>query len=72
MPIFEYDCVECGKVNTELRKIADRSDDGVCSECEGTTKFKISTPNFTGSGDGWYGSDRPTKISSKNLESGDY
>ena len=38
-----------------MRKIADRLDDGVCQECGATTKLKISTPDFQGSGGGWFG-----------------
>lgn len=69
---YEYKCRECNNIHTEVRKIAERNEPSTCPGCGGGCEFKISTPNFSGGGQGWYGRDRPSKISSKNLESGDY
>lgn len=69
MPIYEYSCTNCGATQTEMRRIADRHELGNCEKCGGKTEFKISTPYFKGSGEGWYG--RAQTISSKNLERGE-
>jgi len=55
MPTYEFSCTDCANVHTEIRKIADRALDAVCPECGGVSEFKISTPMFTGGGNGWCG-----------------
>ena len=57
MAIYEYSCTEWENIQTEMRKIADRKDDGVCKLCGGVTKFKISAPYFSETAKGFYGND---------------
>jgi len=57
MPIYEYQCRECGH---ELEALQKMSDDALihCPECHGETlKKKISAAGFQLKGTGWYETD---------------
>ena len=57
MPIYEYQCRECGHELEALQKMAD---DALihCPECHGETlKKKISVVGFQLKGTGWYETD---------------
>jgi len=43
MPMYEYKCEGCGKVFSELRKIADREKPIQCPECGGEGRVVMST-----------------------------
>jgi putative FmdB family regulatory protein len=48
MPMYEYKCDECGRVFSELRKIADREKPIDCPDCGGKGRVIMST--FAGGG----------------------
>ncbi len=56
MPIYEYECVACGRVHEIIQKISDKplSD---CPECSGKLHKKISNCTFHLKGTGWYVTD---------------
>jgi len=57
MPIYEYQCRECGH---ELEALQKMSDDALiyCPECHGETlKKKVSAVGFRLKGTGWYETD---------------
>ncbi|MGB3619734.1 zinc ribbon domain-containing protein [Ketobacter sp. MCCC 1A13808] len=60
MPIYEYQCPDCGH---ELEAIQKMSDSALtdCPECKGNgLKKRISAPGFRLSGSGWYETDFKT------------
>ena len=53
MPIYEYECTECGKVIEVIQKVNARAP-GRCEKCSGKLKKKISRVSFQLKGGGWY------------------
>lgn len=56
MPIYEYQCEECGKINEALQKISDKPLTK-CSFCSGKLHKLISHSAFHLKGTGWYVTD---------------
>ena len=56
MPVYEYECTECGKVKEALQKISDPPLQE-CPSCKGTMKKLISQSTFHLKGSGWYVTD---------------
>ncbi len=56
MPVYEYQCQECGEVEEVFQKISD-SPCETCSHCEGALKKIISQSSFHLKGSGWYVTD---------------
>ena len=57
MPIYEYECKECGHIFDALQKM---SDDALtdCPDCGNPSLRKLlSAPNFRLKGGGWYETD---------------
>ena len=54
MPIYEYECTECGNVIEVLQKVNSRRAPGRCEECSGKLVKKISRTSFQLKGGGWY------------------
>jgi len=70
MPIFDYECSECGHVFEAMQKISDPvlTD---CPECgKSALKKLVSAPNFRLKGGGWYETDFKGK-NKKNVETSD-
>jgi putative FmdB family regulatory protein len=66
MPIYEYQCLACGKELEALRKISDAPLE-VCPACGAPSlKKKVSAAAFRLKGGGWYETDFKTG-SKKNL-----
>jgi putative FmdB family regulatory protein len=68
MPIYEYQCANCGYQKDIIQKIADLPMT-LCDECntEGLKKL-VSAPHFRLKGSGWYETDFKTdKDKKKNL-----
>ncbi len=72
MPIYEYQCQQCGAHREELQGINDPHLTE-CSACGGELKRLISSPAFQFKGSGWYvtdygksGSDKSGKGESKS------
>jgi putative FmdB family regulatory protein len=70
MPIYEYECKDCGHVFDALQKM---SDDPLrdCPDCgKPELKKRLSAPNFRLKGGGWYETDFKDK-NKRNLAGGD-
>jgi len=70
MPIYEYECRDCGHVFDALQKMADQPlrDCPACGKA-GLRKL-LSAPNFRLKGGGWYETDFKNK-NKRNLADGD-
>jgi putative FmdB family regulatory protein len=64
MPIYEYECSQCGHRSEELQRISDPPLTE-CPECGGEYKKLISAPAFQFKGSGWYVTDYARKESGK-------
>lgn len=56
MPVYEYQCTECGQIEEALQKISDPPLT-ICSRCQGPLKKLISQSTFHLKGSGWYVTD---------------
>ena len=53
MPIYEFECEKCGKVEEIVQKISDNPLEN-CSSCSGKVHKLISQSSFHLKGGGWY------------------
>ena len=53
MPIYEYECTDCGKLIEVIQKVNARAP-GRCEACSGRLRKKISRTSFHLKGGGWY------------------
>jgi len=67
MPLYEYECAECGKVEEVLQKFSDKPL-MTCKHCSGNLHKLVSHSSFHLKGTGWYVTDYPNK--SRNNSSG--
>lgn len=72
MPIYEYECTNCGNVEEVLQKMSDAPLE-LCSKCQGNLSKIISHSSFHLKGSGWYvtdygGSSAGEKKASKNKQ----
>jgi len=56
MPLYEYQCLNCGK-RTEVLQRFDDAPLAACPSCGGEVKKLISSPAFQFKGTGWYVTD---------------
>jgi putative FmdB family regulatory protein len=56
MPIYEYECLTCGK-RTEILQRLDEAPLAACPECGGGVRKLLSAPAFQFKGSGWYVTD---------------
>ena len=56
MPLYEYQCLKCGK-RTEVLQRFDEAPPAACPECGGEMKKLISSPAFQFKGSGFYATD---------------
>ena len=56
MPIYEYECTQCGARTEEMQKVSDPPLE-TCSKCKGPVKKVMSRTSFQLKGTGWYASD---------------
>jgi putative FmdB family regulatory protein len=63
MPIYEYQCADCGQVQEVLQKISDKPL-STCSRCSGKLHKLISQSSFHLKGTGWYVTDYANKSGS--------
>ncbi len=74
MPIYEYECTDCGQIDEIVQKMSDKPLTK-CRNCSGSVKKLISNSAFHLRGGGWYadsygsksstGSTKPNKTSEK-------
>ncbi len=62
MPIYEYECVQCGKVEEAVQKVSD-APLTTCKHCSGELHKLISHSSFHLKGTGWYVTDYASKHS---------
>ena len=60
MPLYEYQCTECGQKTEVLQRFED-APLAVCPACGGAVKKLISSPAFQFKGSGWYVTDYARK-----------
>lgn len=73
MPIYAFQCAECGHSFDRLQKLADPDPD-ICPECGAAAiKRQLTAPSFRLAGSGWYETDfKKDGDKKRNLvESGD-
>ncbi|MDL1967072.1 MAG: zinc ribbon domain-containing protein [Deltaproteobacteria bacterium] len=63
MPIYEYECMECGEIIEAIQKFSDKSLTK-CKHCSGKLQKLVSQSTFHLKGTGWYVTDYANK--SKN------
>ncbi len=64
MPIYEYQCPECGAEVEKMQKMSASPPD--CESCDaGPMKKRISAPAFQFKGEGWYVTDYARKDKEK-------
>lgn len=57
MPIYEYECPNCGQVFEEWGKASESGKEEPCPKCGALSPRVISRTSFVLKGDGWYVSD---------------
>jgi len=60
MPIFEYECLKCGKRTEKLQRNGDTPLDA-CPDCGGEVTRLVSAPMIQFKGSGWYITDYQKK-----------
>ena len=65
MPIYEYQCLTCGKQTEVLQRLSDAPLE-TCEDCGGELKKLISAPAFQFKGSGWYVTDYAGKGNGKD------
>ena len=58
MPIYAFQCTECGHSFDRLQKLSD-ADPDACPSCgvQGSVRRQLTAPSFRLSGSGWYETD---------------
>ena len=56
MPIYEYECLKCGKTTEAMQKFSDPPL-SECCHCKGEVRKLISMTTFHLKGSGWYTTD---------------
>ena len=56
MPIYEYECTNCGRIEEVIQKFSDKPL-AKCSQCKGKLHKLISHSSFHLKGTGWYVTD---------------
>jgi len=56
MPIYEYQCQNCGRIEEVFQKVSEPAL-STCPECRGTLDKLISQSSFHLKGSGWYVTD---------------
>ena len=60
MPVYEYECTQCGKVEEVIQKFSDKPLTN-CRRCGGKLQKLISQSTFHLKGTGWYATDYSSK-----------
>lgn len=68
MPIYEYECLQCGKSHEISQKFSD-APLSTCPDCNGQLKKLISNTSFVLKGSGWYVTDYASPERKKGMDS---
>ncbi len=60
MPLYEYECSQCGQIEEALQKFSDKPLKK-CRHCSGSLRKLISNTSFHLKGSGWYVTDYAKK-----------
>jgi putative FmdB family regulatory protein len=60
MPLYEYECTQCGQIEEALQKFSDKPLKK-CRKCSGSLRKLISNSSFHLKGTGWYVTDYAKK-----------
>jgi putative FmdB family regulatory protein len=60
MPLYEYECTQCGQIEEALQKFSDKPLKK-CRACSGSLRKLISNSSFHLKGTGWYVTDYAKK-----------
>jgi len=69
MPIYEYECLQCGKRTEWLQRMSD-GPLAACPQCGGEVRKLISAPSFQFKGSGFYKTDYVDKKSGSGSSEG--
>ena len=69
MPLYEYQCTQCGEIEEAIQKFSD-APLTVCRNCSGKLNKLISQSSFHLKGTGWYVTDYSKKSSAKSDDKG--
>jgi len=69
MPIYEYECTQCGRIEEVLQKFSDKPLT-TCRHCSGKLHKLISHSTFHLKGSGWYVTDYAGKGKDKSPAKG--
>lgn len=69
MPVYEYQCMQCGEIFEILHKINEKYI-ARCPKCQGEAKKILSPSNFILKGSGFYVNDYPSESRKKAESSG--
>ena len=65
MPLYEYECTQCGRIEEALQKFSDKTLTK-CRHCSGRLHKMISQSSFHLKGSGWYVTDYANKSRSNS------
>ena len=68
MPIYEYECTNCGRIEEAIQKFSDRPLTS-CKHCSGKLNKLVSQSSFHLKGSGWYVTDYAGKSNSSSTKS---
>jgi putative FmdB family regulatory protein len=69
MPLYEYECTQCGQVEEALQKFSDKPLKK-CRNCSGSLRKLISNSSFHLKGTGWYVTDYAKKTTADTSAKG--
>jgi putative FmdB family regulatory protein len=65
MPIYEYECRQCGKIEEAIQKFSDKPLT-TCKHCSGDLSKLVSQSSFHLKGAGWFADGYSDKSTNKN------
>lgn len=68
MPLYEYQCTECGERVEIIQRLSDPPP-AHCAKCNGDMKKLVSAPAIQFKGSGWYKTDYASKPSASTSSS---
>ena len=68
MPLYEYQCVQCGQREEIIQRLSDPPHTE-CGKCRGEMKRLLSAPAIQFKGSGWYKTDYATKPAASSTSS---
>ncbi len=70
MPVYEYECGQCGRIQEAFQKISDAPLE-TCDHCSGRLRKLISQSSFHLKGSGWYVTDYKGNASNQSTSPAD-